>query len=562
MRQIGNYMVEDQPIGRGGMGQVLRGKSPAGVDVAIKEILPQFVADVQYHDRIEREIKTLMKFDNDNVVRIYDHFELNGMLYIVMELVEGKNIEEYVESRGPIPWKDALVYMERLLDTMAYIHEKNVIHRDIKPGNIMIRPDGRVCILDFGVAKDASSTPSTGGTVLGSIIGTDGYMSPEQAAGMSIDYRADIYALGCVLYYMITGKHAYEKLDSDFETQYAILNKPFPKISDKKRGVPAAVQDALDKAVDRNMMNRYQSCAEFRDRVARIARGGTEIGSRSVLRNISITVGREGCDILMDPNNYKVSRKHATITRKQFTGGIYYVYTDESSNGTLINNMVYTKGMSYNIQRGTYPEIYLAGDPACRLDVNDIMQRLDRMAEEAQREELQAGGTPPSRFDDKKEGSWDDPRSSRADFIRYGNPPMGTPDGEYTNADNIMDAVKICFKKYVGFKGRCGRGEFWWWYLFNVIVNTALTAIAIALEFKPEMFVVYGIWSLGTLLPSLAVTLRRLHDVGKSWGTLILCYVFSFAIVPAILLLVYLCREGEPMNNEYGPGAGQLPRRR
>lgn len=556
MRQIGNYTVEDEPIGRGGMGQVLRGKSPAGVAVAIKEILPQFVADVQYRDRIEREIKFLMQFDHDNVVRVYDHFELDGKLYIVMELVEGMNIEEYVAARGPMPWKDALVYMGRLLDTMNYVHSKGVIHRDIKPGNIMIRPDGRICLLDFGVAKDANASITGGGTVLGSIIGTDGYMSPEQAAGMSIDYRADIYALGCVLYFMLTGHHAYEKLDSDFETQYAILNKPFPKISERRKGIPAAVQDALDMATDRNMNNRYQSCGEFRDRVERIARGGTEIGSRASLANIQLTIGRENCDIMMDPNNYKISRRHATVTRKQFTGGIYYVYTDESSNGTLINNMVYTKGMSYNIPQGSYPEILLAGDPACRLDVAAIARQLDRMAEEAARRDLEM---PKPVFPGVNEVAA--PGGNPYQAPHPGMPQTPRSPGDYSNADNIADAVKNCFRKYVDFKGRSGRGEYWWWYLFNVIVMTVIVAVALVTE-TFEVLIAAGVWNLAVLLPSLAVQIRRLHDTGHSWGTWALCTFLSGFVAPAIVMIVFLCKKGEPMNNEYGPGPAQLPRRR
>lgn len=566
MRQIGIYQVEDEPIGRGGMGQVLRGVRPDGVAVAIKEILPQFVSDLQYRDRIEREIKFLMQFDHNRVVRVYDHFELDHKLYIVMELVEGQNVEEYVAEHGPLPWQDALIYMERLLDAMQHVHSKNVIHRDIKPGNVMLRPDPSnpgqldVCLLDFGVAKDAS-TPigASGGTMLGSIIGTDGYMSPEQAAGMTIDYRADIYALGCVLYFMITGRHAYEKLDSDFETQYAILNKPFPRIADRVQGVPKEVQETLDMATNRKMTERFQNCTEFRNRVALLARGGTIAGSRAYARNIQVTIGREDCDIIIDPNNYRVSRRHATITRKQFTGGIYYVYTDESSNGTLIDNMVYTRGMSYNIPQGAYPEILLAGDPECRLDLPSITRILDEMALRAQEEDL---GTTES-GEDRSSGRGNS-RGNGRDRDRDGGLENTPPaPGSYSNADNMAEAVKNVFRRYVDFSGRSGRGEFWWWQLFNIIILTAVSAIYIATDFEtPEVLIVSGVWALATFLPTMAVSIRRLHDTGRSWGTYILCTLFSAALVPAIILLVRYCEKGEPINNEYGPGEAQMPRRR
>lgn len=552
MRQIKQYKVEDEPIGRGGMGQVLRGYAPSGMPVAIKEILPQYVSDIQYRDRIEKEIKFLMQFDHDNIVRVYDHFELDGRLYIVMELIEGDNIEEYVAKYGPMPWSDALMYMKRLLDTMAYVHSKQVIHRDIKPGNIMLRPSKKepekldICLLDFGVAKDASTiATNSGGTMLGSIIGTDGYMSPEQAAGNTIDKRSDIYALGCVLYFMITGRHAYEKLDSDFETQYAILTKPFPRISDKRKGVPEFVQDLLDKATDRRMNMRFQSCVEFKECI----KGGTIIEERQV----SVTIGRENCDIIMNPENIRISRRHATVTRKQFTGGIYYVYTDESSNGTLIDNMVYTKGMSYNIKKGENPVILPAGDPSSQLDIRAITNLLDRMAEEAQQRELGQGPvTPPPGAEGGK--------NYVGNNGNYSPAPTPAGNGKYTNAESLFGAVKNCFKRYADFSGRSGRGEYWWWQLFNIIVNTIVIAIFIATDFTAEVLYISDVWGLVVFLPTLAVSIRRLHDTGRGWLQYILCSIFGFLLIPLILLLVWFCQAGEPMNNKYGPGSGQLPK--
>ncbi|MDE6330806.1 MAG: protein kinase [Muribaculaceae bacterium] len=546
MQQLGNYTVDEKPIGSGGMGCVLRGRDGQGRVVAIKQILPQYVSDIQYRERIEREIQFLRSFNHPNVVKVYDHFELNGSLNIVMELVEGQNIEEYVTANGPIPWQDALGYMEKLVNTMAYVHSKDIIHRDIKPGNVMRRHDGNVCLLDFGVAKSNSTSLRGGGTIVGTIIGTDGYMSPEQAQGMTIDTRADIYSLGCVLYYMLTGHHAYDKLPSDQETMYAILTRPFPKLSKYVKGIPPVVQQLIDKATDRNMLTRFQTCADFSNEISRILNRGTEVNPG--VQNLSITVGRENCDIIVSENSFRVSRHHATITRKEFTGGVYYVYTDCSSNGTLINNMVYTKGMSYNIQRGTYPEILLAGEPGCRLDIGEVERLLESMAEESKRK---IGPVPPD-------------GNGKDITIRTPEPPISPvrplPDGGYTNADNIMDAVKQCFTNMVNFNGRCGRGEYWWWVLFNFIINTVIMAIYIAADFKPEVLVASSLWGLVTFLPSLSVSIRRLHDVGKSWGFLILCSVFSFTIAPYVLLIVNLAKQGEPLTNAYGPGYAQVRR--
>lgn len=565
MRKIGIYTVEDEPLGKGGMGQVLRGYTPDGRYVAIKEILPQFVSDPEYRVRIESEIAFLKKFDHPNVVHIYDHFELDGRLYIVMELVEGDNIEDYVEKNGAIPWKRVIGYMSSVLDAMEHVHQRDVIHRDIKPGNIMIRPDGSICILDFGVAKSGATVSSSGGhTVLGSIIGTDGYMSPEQAGGYAIDYRADIYALGCVMFYMLTGRHAYPRLDSDFETQYAILNKPFPRLKDVKPGFPPVLQDVIDKAVDRNMMKRYQSCAEFRDRLNNIKGGGTDIGSTgrgAIKRNIQITIGREECDIMIDPNNYRVSRSHATLTRKEFTGGTYYVFTDTSSNGTLIDNMVYTKGMSYNFKRGESPTILLAGDPNCRLDIQKAVQMLDRKAEEAgMADRFQGGGGTAA----------DDVRERRdAHNERPGNPAMrGGMAGAYTNATSIFKAIANCFNRYADFKGRSGRGEFWYWQLFLMIVNIIFSGITYLLIDNYisalPMTYVSTIWAFCVLLPSIAVGARRFQDTGRPGWLYILLICLSVFVVPLIVILIFACKKSEPMSNKYGPGPmpGQMSDRR
>ncbi len=558
MRKIGNYKVEDKPIGQGGMGQVLRGKDSIGRPVAIKEILPQFVSDPEYRTRIEREITFLMQFDHPSVVRIYDHFELNGNLYIVMELVEGKNVEDFINERGALPYSEALQYMVRLLDAMAHVHEKGIIHRDIKPGNIMIRPNGDICLLDFGVAKldNPYGTNGVTGTQLGAIIGTDGYMSPEQAAGMTIDRRADIYALGCVMFFMLTGRHAYPTLGSDFETSYAILNKPFPRLDTYVGGIPEVVQDYLNRAVDRNMMQRYQTARAFKNDLENLLNNGTSIRSRSINRNIQLTIGRENCDLLMDENNFRISRHHATITRKAFTGGVYYVFTDNSSNGTLIDGMVYTKGMSYNIPRGEYPTILLAGDPSCRIDMHAVAERLDRMADEAAREELEMNPG----YVNPENG-----KSGYSDMSRGIPYPPTPPDmdkgGKYSNADNMGQAFINVFKNYANFKGRSGRGEYWWWALLSLIISTAIIAISLAFDLPVEYLPYVTMpWSLATLLPNLAVGVRRLHDTGRSAWVFFLLYIGSILFVPGIVLLVFLAQKGEPMQNKYGPGEGQLPR--
>lgn len=372
MKTISIYQVEDKPIGSGGMGQVLRGEDSQGRQVAIKEILPEFASDFEIRTRTEREVEILQVLNStDGVVKVYDQFPLNNNFYIVMELIDGINVEQYVQKYGSIPYERAVRFMIRILETMQSVHEKDIVHRDMKPSNIMIRDDERICILDFGIAKDMGSM--NGGTVIGTIIGSDGYMSPEQADGFSIDHRADIYALGCVFYYMLTGHHAYDTLSSDFETRSNIANTPFPKLSKhSKKSFPAKLQEILDHATDRNMMKRYQSCREFRKELETMlpsASSSHTVISASKTEEIFITVGREGCDILITDDQMKVSRNHLDIIYRQFTGGRFYVVTDHSANGTLVNGRRLGRGESENIPAdGATPQIFLACDGNYPLD--------------------------------------------------------------------------------------------------------------------------------------------------------------------------------------------------
>ena len=275
MKKISIYEVDETPIGAGGMGRVFRGKDPVGREIAIKEILPEFASDFEIRTRTEREVDLLQQLNHDSIVKVFDQFPLGENFYIVMEFVDGLNIEQYVKKYGAIPYERAVRVMLKVLDAMQFVHEKNFVHRDMKPSNIMIRNNEGITILDFGIAKDMGDT-NNNNTMVGTIIGSDGYMSPEQADGFSIDHRADIYALGCVMYYMLTAHHAYDTLASDFETRSNISNTPFPKLSKhSKKKFPAKLQEILDRATHKNMMVRYNSCREFRKDLERLVPGGS-----------------------------------------------------------------------------------------------------------------------------------------------------------------------------------------------------------------------------------------------------------------------------------------------
>jgi serine/threonine protein kinase len=194
-------------LGRGGMGEVWRAHDPQiGRDVAIK------VSAQQFTDRFGCEVRAIGALNHPNICTLYNV----GPNYLVMELVEGPTLAGRIKE-GPIPLEEALGLAKQIADALEAAHEKNIVHRDLKPANIKIRPDGSVKVLDFGLAKAGAPqevTPDSPtmmpGTQMGMILGTAGYMSPEQARGKEVDKRADIWAYGVVLYEMVTGKRLFE----------------------------------------------------------------------------------------------------------------------------------------------------------------------------------------------------------------------------------------------------------------------------------------------------------------------------------------------------------------
>ena len=205
--RLGPYEITGL-IGHGGMGEVYKARDPRlNRDVAIKSSRDQFT------ERFEREAGAIAALNHPNICTLYDV----GPNYLVMEFVEGQTLDERIKE-GPLPLEEALRLAHQITDALEAAHERGITHRDLKPGNIMIRPDGTVKVLDFGLAKvgsgfthdDAAVTVSLGATQAGMILGTPAYMSPEQAKGRSnVDKRADIWAFGAVLYEMLTGERAF-----------------------------------------------------------------------------------------------------------------------------------------------------------------------------------------------------------------------------------------------------------------------------------------------------------------------------------------------------------------
>ena len=233
--RLGPYEITGQ-IGAGGMGEVYRATDPnLGRQVAIK-VLPDAIAqDPERVARFEREAKTLATLNHPNIAIVHGFEKGDGVRALVMELVEGPTLADRI-AHGPIPLDEALPIAKQIAEALEAAHEQGIIHRDLKPANVKVRADGMVKVLDFGLAKalepvaggstDATASPTITSpammTRVGVILGTAAYMSPEQAKGRAADKRSDVWAFGCVLFEMVTGRRAFEGEDIS-DTLAAVL---------------------------------------------------------------------------------------------------------------------------------------------------------------------------------------------------------------------------------------------------------------------------------------------------------------------------------------------------
>jgi HAMP domain-containing protein len=204
---IGNRYQVTSVLGVGGMGVVYKAQDrELGEPVAIKTLKPEMMAmDSSALERFKSEIKLARRISHRNVVRTHDLGEMNGLYYITMEFVEGTSLKDLIRARGRLPASAVLPIAKQLCRALEVAHDEGVIHRDIKPQNMVVQGDGVLKVMDFGIARLASRAPESGHTQAGMIVGTPEYMSPEQLAGDELDGRADLYATGCVLYECLTG---------------------------------------------------------------------------------------------------------------------------------------------------------------------------------------------------------------------------------------------------------------------------------------------------------------------------------------------------------------------
>ncbi|CAN5725655.1 Stk1 family PASTA domain-containing Ser/Thr kinase [soil metagenome] len=263
------YQVEAR-IGAGGMAEVYRGfDSVLNRTVAIRVLLPQFARDTSFVHRFRREAQAAARLNQPNIVGVYDTGADDGTQYIVMEFIEGRTLAEFIGAgRSPTPVQAAEI-AQKICDAIAAAHAQGVIHRDIKPGNVMVTRDGTVKVMDFGIARmlGPETAPQTS-----AVLGTASYLSPEQAQGTPVDARTDIYSLGAVLYELLTGRPPFMG-DSPVAVAYKQVNETPALPSSLNPAVPAPLDAVVMKALSKNPSNRYQSAEEFSADLARVIAG-------------------------------------------------------------------------------------------------------------------------------------------------------------------------------------------------------------------------------------------------------------------------------------------------
>jgi serine/threonine protein kinase len=258
---IDNYRII-QHLGIGGMGVVFKAVHiKLDKVVALKMIAPGLAMNERFIKRFETEAKALAKMEDPNIVRIFDLRHENDQWFIVMEYIEGITLTEKIKKDGALPWREGMPILQQILTSIGHAHQAGIIHRDIKPNNVMICKDGIIKLTDFGLAKDQQGsahtlTISSGGTLY--------YMSPEHVKGFAFtDHRSDIYSIGMTAYEMLTGKVPFSRAETDFDIREKIMRKDFPSIRKMDPDIPRELDKIITKSIAKQPEKRYQSAEEM-----------------------------------------------------------------------------------------------------------------------------------------------------------------------------------------------------------------------------------------------------------------------------------------------------------
>ncbi len=264
-KRIGDYEILGE-LGKGGMGKVYKVRNVISDRVeAMKVLLPDLAGQKDLADRFLREIKVLASLNHPNIAALQTAFTADNQLVMIMEYVEGETLAALIED-GPVPLADALKYMDDALAALSYAHQRNIIHRDVKPSNMMITQQGVLKLMDFGIARSGNDQSLT---VTGTALGSLNYMPPEQIQGGAVDARSDIYSLGISLYEIVTGKQPFKR-DSDFAIMAAHMKETAKRPIELRPDLPQGLNDMILMAMSKDPAMRFQTADAFRAALASV----------------------------------------------------------------------------------------------------------------------------------------------------------------------------------------------------------------------------------------------------------------------------------------------------
>lgn len=266
-----NWKITEM-LGAGGMCEVYKAENQDmnGSFAAIKCLKDEHLKNQDIRARFKEEAKKMENFQkkagstHQNIIEFKNFTKVNDKDYLITEYVEGVTLKKHIEEdQGPIPPEKAILIFRQILDACSYMHKHNLFHRDLAPDNIMLKPSGRVKIIDFGIAKDIEETIVSGKTVAGFLVGKPKYMSPEQIQGIKINHLTDIYSLGVVYFEMLTGKYCYPGTNSLESLTYKVVHENLPSVKKTLEYLPSYYDKIISKATHKDPSKRAQSCDEL-----------------------------------------------------------------------------------------------------------------------------------------------------------------------------------------------------------------------------------------------------------------------------------------------------------
>ncbi|MGW3209856.1 serine/threonine-protein kinase, partial [Streptomyces sp. NPDC001135] len=276
--RLGDYVL-CEVLGEGGMGQVYRAYDLSqDREVALKILSPRLQLDKEFRQRFQRESRIVARLNEPHIIPIHHYGEIDGLLYLDMRLVEGEDLRSRLRDRGPLTLPEAADILAQVADALDAAHEADVIHRDVKPSNILLSKGHSgapfVYLVDFGIARSGRGITVTAPT---QAVGTAEYMAPERFLGTGTDARIDVYSLACVLYECLTGRSPFP--GEEFAAQcHAHIELPPPRVSEGVAGLPAELDDIVAKGMAKQPQERYPTAGELARHLRRVARAATAPG--------------------------------------------------------------------------------------------------------------------------------------------------------------------------------------------------------------------------------------------------------------------------------------------